>query len=312
MMLWLQGMEVLDIRNLIDLTNLEKEDILEIFHIADKVQKGQFKDFLNGKSIVCFFPNTSIRTRVTFEKGIYLLGGQPILFPTETLEKKENLKDVCGYLNHWTDEMIVRHRNLDVIRELAQYSAVPIINAMTDFNHPCEIISDMYSLSKIRADFTKDKYLFCGRAGNIGHSWKEASDIMGFELSQCCPIGYEMEGVQVFRDVKEAIKGRDIICTDSLPTDKLGDFEHCQITKEIMKLANKNAILNPCPPFYRGEEVSGDIIDSEYFVGYSFKRTLLEVQQAIVIYCLMDESGLMTLDQEASQNQIPRGKKGEE
>lgn len=279
-------------RNLIDLISIKKEDIFEIFHIADEIQEGKFKGFLNGKSIVLFFPNTSIRTRVTFEKGIYLLGGQPILFAPETLDKKEKLKDVCGYLNNWADALIVRHRNMDVIRELAQYSTVPIINAMTDINHPCEIISDMYSLSKIRADFTKDKYLFCGKSGNIGLSWKEAADILQFELSQCCPTGYEMEGVQTIRDIKEAVKGKDIICTDSLPANILGDFERYQITKEIMDLANENAILNPCPPFYRGEEVSEDVIDSDYFVGYQFKRYLLEIQQAVVIYCLMNKGVL--------------------
>lgn len=275
--------------NLVDLLNIDKEDIFEIFHIADKIQEGKFKGFLNGKSIVLFFPNTSIRTRVTFEKGIYLLGGQSILFPTETLDKKEKLEDVCGYLNNWADAVIVRHRNMDVLRELMRYSAVPVINAMTDMNHPCEIISDMYSLSKIRVDFTKDKYLYCGKSGNIGLSWKEAANVMGFELAQCCPEGYEMEGVQVFRDIKEAVKGKDIICTDSLPANILGDFEHYQITKEIMDMANENAVLNPCPPFYRGEEVSQDVMDSDYFVGYHFKKYLLEVQQAVIIYCLMNE-----------------------
>lgn len=278
--------------NLVDLPNIDKEDIFEIFHIADKIQEGEFKGFLNGKSIVLFFPNTSIRTRVTFEKGIYLLGGQPILFPTETLDKKEKLEDVCGYLNNWADAVIVRHRNMDVIRELMRCSTVPVINAMTDMNHPCEIISDMYSLSKIRVDLTKDKYLYCGKSGNIGLSWKEAANVMGFELAQCCPKGYEMEGVQVFRDIKEAVKGKDVICTDSLPANILGDFEHYQITKEIMDMANENAVLNSCPPFYRGEEVSEDVIDSDYFVGYHFKKYLLEVQQAIMIYCLMNEKSV--------------------
>ncbi|MCM1415226.1 MAG: peptide transporter [bacterium] len=276
-------------RNLVTLSSLEKEDVFEIFRTADELQEGRFQNFFQGKSIVLFFPNTSIRTRVTFERGIYLLGGQPILFPLETLDKKEKLEDVCGYLNLWADEIIVRHGNMDVVRKLAQYSDIPVINAMTDKNHPCEILSDLYSLSKIRADFTKDKYLFCGRSGNIGLSWKEAADILGFELSQCCPTGYEMENIPVVRDIKEAVKGKDIICTDSLPADTRGDFEQYQIAKEIMEMANDNAILNPCPPFYRGEEVSEDVITSDYFVGYQFKRYLLEVQQAIMIYCLKNE-----------------------
>ena len=148
------------------------------------------------------------------------------------------------------------------------------------------MISDTYALSKIRKDFTKDKYLFCGRKGNIGLAWKEASAVMGLDLVQCCGIGYEMEGIHIFRNITEAIKGRDIICTDSLPTDALDAFEECQVTKSVMNMANEGAILNPCPPFYRGEEVSDDIIESNYFVGYEFKKCLLEVQQAIMIYCL--------------------------
>lgn len=273
-------------RNLIRLTDLTARDIYDIFSIADEIQKGKYEDTLKGKTVVLFFPGSSIRTRVTFEKGIYLLDGQSILFPTETLDKKEDLKDVCGYLKQWADILIVRHKDIEVLEKIAAYSSVPVINAMTDIGHPCEILSDMYTLSKIREDFVKDKYLFCGQKGNIGLAWKEASHIMGFELSQCCGAGYEMEGVRVYHDIQEAVVGKDIICTDSLPADALQDFRKCQVTREIMEKANVGAILNPCPPFYRGEEVSEDVIESEYFVGYEFKKHLLTVQQAIIIYCL--------------------------
>lgn len=273
-------------KNLIRLTDYTSDDIYEIFNIADEVQEGKYTDFLQDKSVVLFFPNSSIRTRVTFEKGIYLLGGQPILFSSETLDKKEDHKDVFGYLNNWVDLVIVRHTDISVIERISGYSKVPVINAMTDINHPCEMISDMYALSKIRKDFTKDKYLFCGRKGNIGLAWKEASAVMGLDLVQCCGIGYEMEGIDIFHNITEAIIGRDIICTDSLPTDALDAFGECQVTKSVIEMANEGAILNPCPPFYRGEEVSDDVIESNYFVGYEFKKCLLEVQQAIMIYCL--------------------------
>lgn len=273
-------------KNLLRLTDMQPSDIYEIFNIADEINAGKYSDFLKGKSVVLFFPNSSIRTRVTFEKGIYLLGGQPILFPVETLDKKEDLRDVCGYLNNWADIIVVRHKDINLIEKLAMYSQVPVINAMTDINHPCEILSDMYSLSKIRNNFIEDKYLFCGKSGNIGLAWKEASEVMGFDLSQCCGEGYEMEGVKVYYDIKEAVKGKDIICTDSLPSEVLRDFKDCQVTSEIMDMANLNAVLNPCPPFYRGEEVSGEVMESEYFVGYEFKKNLLTVQQAVMIYCL--------------------------
>ena len=273
-------------KNIIRLTDYHANDITDIFNIADEVGQGKYKDILKDKSVVLFFPNSSIRTRVTFEKGIYLLGGQPILFPTETLDKKEDLKDVCGYLNNWADMVVVRHKDIKVIEKMLQYLSVPVINAMTDINHPCEVITDMYALSKVRKNFVNDKFLFCGKNGNIGLAWKEASTVMGFELEQCCGKGHEIEGLVSYNNIYEAIIGKDIVCTDALPSAVLDDFKGCMVTLEAMKMANVGAILNPCPPFYRGEEVSADVIDSDYFVGYEFKKYLLNVQQAIMVYCL--------------------------
>ena len=273
-------------KNLIRLTDYPANDIYDIFNITDEVGQEKYKDILKGKSVVLFFPNSSIRTRVTFEKGIYLLGGQPILFPSETLDKKEDLKDVCGYLNNWADMVVVRHKDINIIEKMSQYLCVPVINAMTDINHPCEVLTDMYALSKIRRNFVNDKFLFCGTNGNIGLAWKEASTVMGFKLEQCCGNGYEIEGLVSYSNIYEAIIGKDIICTDSLPSTILDKFKDCMVTLKAMQMANEGAILNPCPPFYRGEEVSADVIDSDYFVGYEFKKHLLNVQQAIMIYCL--------------------------
>ena len=166
-------------KNLIRLTDYHTKDIADIFNIADEVELENYRDILKGKSVVLFFPNSSIRTRVTFEKGIYLLGGHSILFPTEALDKKEDLKDVCGYLNNWADMVVVRYKDINVIEKMSQYLSVPVINAMTDINHPCEVLTDMYALSKIRKNFINDKFLFCGSNGNIGLAWKEAKNCYG-------------------------------------------------------------------------------------------------------------------------------------
>ncbi|BCZ47292.1 ornithine carbamoyltransferase [Clostridium gelidum] len=274
-------------KSLVRLREYSRDDVQGIFHIADELQSGKYKDFLNGKTIVMFFPDSSIRTRITFEKGIYLLGGQTILFPPSALDKKEKIEDVIGYLNNWTDGLIIRYKDISVIDEITRYANFSVINAMTDINHPCEMLADMYGLSKIREDFTKEKYLFVGANGNVGLAWKEASELMDFSLTQSSPSGYKISGVNHIIDLKSAIVGKDIICTDSLGSDILKDFSEHQVTLEIMENANKNAILNPCPPFYRGEEVSKDVIESKYFVGYSFKKYLLEIQQAIIIYSML-------------------------
>lgn len=273
-------------KNLIRLTDYDVQDIFGIFKLTDEVRKGKYQDILKGKSVILFFPNTSIRTRVTFEKGIYLLSGQPILFPTDTLNKKEDIRDVCGYLNNWADMVIVRHKDISLLQEMAGYLSVPVINAMTDENHPCEMLADMYALSKIRRDFTKDRFLFVGQRGNIGLAWKEASQVMGFSLEQCCGKGYEMDGVASHNNIYDAIIGKDVVCTDSLPESVLAGFQECQVTVDVMERANQGAVLNPCPPFYRGEEVSDKVIESKYFAGYEFKKYLLDVQQAIMIFCL--------------------------
>lgn len=112
---------------------------------------------------------------------------------------------------------------------------------------------------------------------------------MGFHLKQSAPYGYEIEDVDVIYDLEEAIKGIDVVCTDSLSERQLNEFKNYQISLELMEKANKNVLLNPCPPFFRGEEVSRQVIDSSYFVGYEFKKCLLEIQQAILIFSLMEQ-----------------------
>lgn len=273
-------------KSFIRLTDFKKSELLEVFRIADSLE--QYGGFLKGKTVVMFFPVSSIRTRVSFEKGIYLLGGQSILFDPSTLDKKEDIRDVCGYLQNWADAVIVRYPDITMLDKMSKAMAVPVINALTDDNHPCEMMSDLYSLSKIRADYLRDKYLFVGSDGNIGRAWKEAADAFGFSLSQSSPAKHQIPGVTYHDNLKDAIVGKDVICTDSTSSDMINDFKDYQISKELMGLANKGAILNPCPPFYRGEEVTKDVIDSDYFVGYEFKQSLLIIQQAILIYCLSD------------------------
>lgn len=271
-------------KSFVRLTDFSKEELQEIFSIADNI--GEYKNFLRGKTVVLFFPSTSLRTRVSFEKGIHLLGGQAILFEPSTLEKKEDIRDVCGYLQNWADAVVVRHKDIGLIEKMARSLGVPVINAMTAENHPCEMMGDLYSLSKLRADYLQCKYLFIGASGNIGKAWAEAAAAFGFSLCQCASEKYRIEGVENIPDIQSAILGKDIVCTDSIPTELKADFRDYQITAQLMQKANKGVLLNPCPPFFRGEEVAEDAINSPFFVGYEFKKSLLAVQQAILIYCM--------------------------
>lgn len=272
---------------LVFMKDLSKKEIYEIFKMADSlVNKEGTAGLLSGRTVVLFFPESSIRTRVTFEKGIQELGGKTILFPPSALDKKESIEDVIGYLENWADAVVVRHRDINVVKNMAQYADISVINAMTKENHPCEIITDLYALSKLYKDIENKKFLFVGARGNIGNSWRAASELIGFELEQCCPAGYELENIKAYTNMEDAILGKDIICTDSVPDNAKADFKGYQITLKHMEKANKGAVLNPCPPFFRGEEVSEDVIKSDFFVGYKFKKYLVEVQQAILCYLL--------------------------
>ncbi len=286
------------------ITDCSKEDIMGIFRMADELKQGNYTDILKGKTFIVFFPDSSIRTRITFEKGIRQLGGEVILFPSTALDKREERKDVAGYLNNWADCIIIRHQDLKLLEELAEYSRVPVINAMTASNHPCEILSDLYALSKREKDITELKYTFVGTAGNIANSWVEAAKVLELDLRQCCPSGYEIQGIPAFYDINEIIKNTDVVLTDPVPNHCLEAFKPYQITESLLKSAGRGIVLNPCPPFTRGEEVSADVIDSSYFAGYSFKKDLLYVQQALILYCMQPADRLAEVMYESLQPDI--------
>ena len=276
-------------KHLIRLSDISINEAQAIFRLADEFRADKHRNCLKDHTVALFFPESSIRTRVTYERGIYLMGGQNVLFPPSALDKKEEVGDVVAYLSNWVSAIVVRHTDISLLDKMANNKMIPIINAMTDVNHPCEMLSDVYALSKIFPDVSQLKILFVGACGNIALAWKEAAALFGFELTQSCPAKYAMDGVENIPDLMRAAIGKDVICTDSLSADKLPDFAGYQITPEIMQSSGCK-LLNPCPPFYRGEEVSAEVVkDDRYgFVGYGFKSCLLEVQQAVLYYLLFN------------------------
>ncbi|QMV44670.1 ornithine carbamoyltransferase [Cohnella cholangitidis] len=277
--------------HLTSIEHLSENQLLDIYAIADQLKSKPDEARLRGKTFVLFFPDSSIRTRLTFEKGIHDLGGRGVLFPPETLNKREALEDVIRYIQNWADGVIVRHSDYRIVQELARYSAIPIINAMTSTNHPCEIMTDLYTISTLREDFRSLAYTFVGHAGNISRSWMEIAKVMDLKFNHVCVQGQRLSpdsrNYHFHTELEPILASSDVVLTDSLP-DSLRTkeyYDRYQITLERMQSAKQAALLNPCPPFYRNEEVSEDAIESDYFVGHSFKRDLLYIQQAVMIYC---------------------------
>ncbi len=270
-------------RSLIRLTDWSADDVAHVFALAGAYRAGTGPT--TDGCAVLFFPATSLRTRVTFERGAHLMGLQPVLFPPETLDKPEAPGDVVGYLANWADVVVVRHRDVAVLDRLADAGTLPVVNAMTDANHPCEVLADVYALAQAR-DVRSLRFVFVGADGNIARAWAEAATVLGLDLVQCCPAALATPGTPWTDDLDAAIRDADVVLTDGAGPNAVALAPY-QVTADLMSRARPGAVLAPCPPFTRGAEVSADAVaPGGPFAGYGFKRALLPVQQGVLAACL--------------------------
>lgn len=267
-------------RHLLTLNGWTRAELAGLFELAERFEAGEGPRF-DGAAVM-FFPPSSLRTRVSFERGAAAMGLQPIVFPPETLDKDEDLADVAAYLSSWARVAVIRHSDLRVLERFAAADALPVINAMTDVNHPCEVLTDLYALSR-EADIFALRYLFVGGDGNIGRAWAEAADAFGLDLRQSSPVSLRMAGVAWTEDLAEAIMTADVVITDG-PGPHADALASYRIIAQLLDAAPDGVRLNPCPPFLRGREVSDDAIAHRSFVGHTFKRHLLPVQQAVMAW----------------------------
>jgi ornithine carbamoyltransferase len=276
----------------LDIDSFTAGQVNEIFELTDQLRCRASGSLFSGKTFILFFPETSLRTRISFEKGIRDLGGQYITFPPEALDKRETPGDMIRYLENWGDGVIARHPSFSKLEELSAYASIPVINAMTRHNHPCEILADLYALRSLKANYRELTYTFVGPAGNISRTWMEAARVLNLSFNHVCQTGEAMgpgtSNYTFHTELDKILPDSDIILTDSLSQAFLTEeyIAAYQITLDRMKLARPDALLNPCPPFFRNEEVSEDVIASPYFAGFGFKKSLIYLQQAILVYCL--------------------------
>lgn len=269
-------------RHLLRLNDWTVPDLRDLFGRAFDFESGIERQ-LSG-CVAMFFPPSSLRTRVSFERGAWLMGLQPIVFPPETLNSSEDLTDVVGYLGQWADIIVARHPDIGVLERLASPDILPVINAMTDVNHPCEVLADLYALSR-EADPVGLRYLLVGPDGNIARAWLEAAQAFGLDIVQCCPADVATSGMPWNGDLDTAVTKADVIITDG-PGKHAEAMAGYQVTGEVLRHAPAGVRLAPCPPFVRGREVSADAIAHQAFVGYAFKSALLPVQQALMSLAL--------------------------
>lgn len=287
-------------KNLVSISDLNKDFIYQLFDQADAMKaryvRGEVYKPLAGKTIITSFPPTSIRTRVTFETGVFQLGAQPLNLHMK-FDDVEFVEDKIGHLNCWIDGLIIRHGSQDLIRRIADLAEFPVINGMTKDSHPCEILSDLHGIREIRPDLESLKFVFVGEGANISNTWFEIAAKLDLNITQVCPIGYEINQelydyaksnskgeVRITHDLTEGLKNADIVLTDGWPPEieELTKFMPYQLSIDKLKSANKGCLVNPCPPINRAHAVPTEVMDSEYFIGYEMKSSLLHMQKAIL------------------------------
>ena len=293
--------EEVKVKNLLSIKDLSKGELLGILDLADDIKENgmAYRNKLQDKTILTIFPDSSLRTRVTFEAAIKEMGAVHIFLPPASIERKEPIDDICRYLDNWIDMLVIRYPSYQIICSMADLLDVPVINAMTSENHPCEILTDLQTLRDLRGSFDSLKFVFVGGKGNICNTWFEAAGVLDLNMTLICPLGYELDedtysfakrskgDIKITNNLEEGLSGADVVLTDGWPGgEAVADaFTPYRISSEVMALAKPDALLNPCPPMTRGHEVTEEVLNSSSFIGYKAKENLLHAQKAILLYC---------------------------
>jgi ornithine carbamoyltransferase len=301
-------------KDLISIKDLPVKEIQDIFELTFKLKKNKakFSKALAGKTLALIFQKPSNRTRVSFEVGMYQLGGNSIyLAPNEiNLGVRESIKDVAKTLSRYVDAVVLRtfeHKN---VCEMAQAAAIPVINGLSDFSHPCQGLADIFTVKEKLKDIRGKTLCFVGDGNNVAHSLLYACAKCGMNMNVGSPKEYEPQPIvmkeakalaeaskakiNLFNHPGEAVKNADVIYTDvwtSMGQEEESEkrrriFKPFQINKNLVKLAKKNVLIMHCLPAHRGEEITDDIIDGPNSVVFDQAENRMHVQKAVLIKLL--------------------------
>ena len=297
-------------RHFLTLKDFTKEEILEIVDIAFKIKnKKKKKKHLKNKTLGMIFEKSSTRTRISFEVGMYQLGGHALFLSSDNtqLGRGEPIKDTARVLSRMLDMVMIRTFSQERLEEFASYSTVPVINGLTDGYHPVQLIADFMTMKEHKKD--KNPIIaYVGDGNNMAHSWLMLSSKLGFELRIASPVGYECDGhmiddamklakksgakITFFHDPKEAVKGADVVTTDTWismgqeaeKNKKLKDFEGFIVDDAMMSKAKDDAIFLHCLPAYRGYEVSEEVLEKHQKVIFDEAENRLHGQKGIMVW----------------------------
>lgn len=303
-----------DLLTLADVTPEELEQMLTLaIDLKQRHKRGESMPFLAGKSLVLLFSKPSLRTRASFELGMVQLGGHStyIQEPDIVLGLREPLKDLGRVLARYYDAIAIRTFAHASVVELAQAATIPVINALTDAFHPCQILAALQTLREHFGDLQGRRIAYIGDGNNVAHSWLLGAAQMGLTLTIACPRAYQPEVAVVRRaralaettgavldiveDPKQGVKGADAIYTDvwtSMGQEQEAAarqevFRPYQINAALLAEAPSHAVVMHCLPAHRGEEITEDVFESERSLVFEEAENRLHVQKALLIFTIM-------------------------
>lgn len=296
-------------QDLIDVHDISREDIEEIYSLSEEIKSNpdSFHDSLNNQTLLMLFEKPSTRTRVSFESGMTQLGGHAIFFHTKKsqMSRGEEISDTSKVLSRYCDAVMARMYDHQKLVELADNSTIPVINGLTDLLHPCQALSDFFTMKEKGIDLESAKVVYTGDGNNMTHSLMQTAAKLGVEFHAACPQGYgpdeeivqrsreeaENNGSQVIvtEDVEKAVEGADVVYTDVWAS--MGDedseerkraLQPYQVNEELLDHASPDVKAMHCLPAHRGEEITGEVMDGEHSIVFDQAENRLHVQKAIM------------------------------
>lgn len=296
-------------RNFLSLLDLTGDELRELIgHAIDvkqKLKRGIPHRPLEGKTLAMIFEKSSTRTRVSFETGMYQLGGHAMFLSPRDIQlgRGELIEDSARVISSMVDCIMARTFGHDRIELLAEHSRCPVINGLTDYLHPCQLLADMQTWFERRGNIEGAKVAWIGDGNNMCHSYINAAVRFGFDLNIACPAGHEPcdklvqsagKRVRIYNSVEEAAIKVDLIVTDVFASmgqeeeqaQRLQAFAGFQVSAEIMARADKDALFMHCLPAHRGEEVTTDVLEGNQSVVWQEAENRLHAQKALLEFLM--------------------------
>ncbi|AAG13075.1 Ornithine carbamoyltransferase [Arabidopsis thaliana] len=303
-----------DLKDFLAIDDFDTATIKTILDKASEVKallKSGERNYLpfKGKSMSMIFAKPSMRTRVSFETGFFLLGGHALYLGPNDIQmgKREETRDVARVLSRYNDIIMARVFAHQDILDLANYSSVPVVNGLTDHNHPCQIMADALTMIEHIGQVEGTKVVYVGDGNNMVHSWLELASVIPFHFVCACPKGYEpdkervskakqagLSKIEITNDPKEAVIGADVVYSDVWASMGQKDeaearrkaFQGFQVDEALMKLAGQKAYFMHCLPAERGVEVTNGVVEAPYSIVFPQAENRMHAQNAIMLHLL--------------------------